>query len=205
MTNTQIMRFLKNDDSSTIHFRRFNLLPTDRYPTFSLCFTGTNLRWYNYEPTFDSFGLFSPVGYEGLLKGQHVLKSTYNYKSKLYDQVRVSYANESEENVQQFSLSISDILEGLTYSSEEARSRNSLKLVYGRFVFGYRLQHIPLDVEYKTPDTICFTRDTNESLNTLRKYDMLAFDQNIFSNPKFLNVAVQIFIHYPQQLLRSFH
>ena len=71
MTNTQVIRFLRNDDSTTIAFKRFNLSPDDKYPTFSICFTGAELHWYNDKNIFDQYGICllytSPSPRDGLL------------------------------------------------------------------------------------------------------------------------------------------
>ena len=117
------------------------------------------------------------------MKGEDVFKSVYNYSSKLYYEVPVTYLNGSEKQVEQFSLSISDFLRGLTYAAEGARSSKNIKSIsYGRNVEGAKVEHVPLDVGYRTPDTICFTRNANESLNTLRKYDLLSFDPKVFQH-----------------------
>ena len=62
-----------------------------------------------------------------------------------------------------------------------------------------------MEIGYRTPNTICFTRPSNDSLETIRRYDRLDFDRSIFENEKYQNVELKIFVHYPQQLLRSFH
>merc|ERR1712020_576677 len=64
---------------------------------------------------------------------------------------------------------------------------------------------IPLEKGYSTSETICFTRTTDESLDTLRTHDWLAFDKSVFGGEKFKNVILEIFVHYPHQLMRSFH
>ena len=110
MTNTQVIRLLKNDDSTTIAFKRFNLSPDDKYPTFSMCFKGAELRWYNDKFIFDQFGISSSK-YEKLLKGEKVSKYRYNYTSKLYDKFPVEYiAGSSEGQVDKFSISTISLL-----------------------------------------------------------------------------------------------
>ena len=39
MTAKEAIRFMKNEDTSTITYKQFNKAPRDTYPTFSICFT----------------------------------------------------------------------------------------------------------------------------------------------------------------------
>ena len=199
MTNTQIMRFLKNEDSTTIAFKRFNLSPEDKYPTFSICLTGAELRWYNEKNIFDTFGV-SSLKYQKMLKGQKIWKYDYDYKSKLYSKIPVDYiAGSSADKVDKFSISVSDILIGLHYST----SPNEKSFRYTNDKKGSQSEISQLKLGYQTPNKVCFTRSTNDSLDTVRRYDRLDFDGSIFGNQKYQNVGFEIFIHYPQQLLRS--
>ena len=128
MTNTQIMRFLKNEDSTTIAFKRFNLSPDDKYPAFSICFTGAELHWYNDKLIFDTFGVSSSK-YERMLKGEKIMKYEYDYKSKLYDKVPVDYiVGSSQDQPDNFSVSISDILTGLRYRTIPRESSTEYKI-----------------------------------------------------------------------------
>ena len=201
MTNTQVIRLLKNDDSTTIAFKRFNLSPRDKYPTFSMCFKGAELRWYNDKFIFDQYGISSSK-YEKLLKGEKVSKYRYNYTSKLYDKFPVEYIpGASEDQVDKFSISISDILTTLRYRI----SPDEKSIEYKKREKGNRKGRLPLKIGYTSPDTICFTKSSNDSLDTVNRYDLLELDRAIFGNEKYQNVELKLFIHYPQQLLRAFH
>ena len=200
MTAKQVMTFLENDDSTSIHYRRFNLSPNDRYPTFSICFTGTELYWNKAKSIFNLYGL-NPSSFEAMLKGQKVFAYDYNYSSMLYNKRPVDISNSLNIGTKQLSLDTLDILTGLEFGTEDEIS----SIRYGSGMQGQDVENVPLYVGYNTPDTICFTRMSKDSLNTQRVLDWMAFNNSIFGNDQFENYDLQIFVHYPQQLLRSFH
>lgn len=200
MTNTQIIRFAENEDTTTINFKRFDLSPAESYPAFSICLTGAELYWYHDEKIFKMFGLTSSE-YGKMLAGQRVMMTKYNYTSKSYYKIPTEYSHRSGDNVEQFSLAASDILVGLKYATQDGIN----DIEYGRDWRGKRLGNIPLAIGFRTPDTICLTRASNNTLGAIRKYDLLAFNQSVLSKGIFEKVEVKIFLHYPNQLLRSLH
>ena len=95
------MHFLENDDATTIHYRRFNLSPKDKYPTFSICFTGDELYWYQAKSLFDEFGV-SPSKFEEMLKGQKGIRYDYDYASMLYNKTFVDLRHFSDVDIDKF-------------------------------------------------------------------------------------------------------
>ena len=71
MAVTQICRFIENQDTSSISFKRFNRTPKDKYPTFSLCFEGTEFHWYHNMEIFNDHEL-SAKNFDAYLKGKTV-------------------------------------------------------------------------------------------------------------------------------------
>lgn len=200
MVVTQISRFFENRDSSTIMFKRFNISPDDRYPTLSICFEGAKLNWYNETSIFESFGITS-TKYEKILKGEQVLKFEYDYKTKLYNKIFTDIRNGSNDGFDKFYLSIADMLTGIEYATEEIP--NSIK--FGKGDRGKEVEDIPFYIGYQTPETICFTRTSNDTLGSIRMYDWLLFNKDIIGNEKYQSAKMMIYLHYPGQLLRSYH
>ena len=200
MTNTQIIRFLENDDATIIHFKKFNLSPDGVYPGFSLCFSGPRLYWYDDELIFNVTGIM-PETYEKMLKGEQVHRYEYNYTSRLYRKVALGSISTSINNFEKFYLTKSQIITGVEYVTED--EKHSVR--YGKGENGKLLEEVPLHIGYKSPDTICFTRDSKDPLESLRVHDWISFNRSIFGNGKYGNVKLRIFLHRPQQLLRSFH
>ena len=197
MTAKQIVRFLGNADSTAIEFRQFNLAPKDKYPTFTICFTGFDLYWSQVKPIFRAFGLH-PTKFGEMLKGDDVFSYEYNYNSMLYDKISVNFNDYKSLDVERYSLKISKMLTGLEFVTQPENT----SILYGSGELGKRVYKIPLDKSHNTSDTICFTRTSEEQIGTLRTYDWLAFSKSVFGNKRFI---LQIFVHYPQQLMRSFH
>ena len=189
LTITQTSRFLANEDISMIVYKPFNDSPDDLYPTFTICFHGAELRWYNEAPIYDSFEVTS-FQYGELLKGEEVRKYEYNYNTRLYDKISVNIRNGSNKDFERFSLHISDVFTGLEYGTDD--DENSIY-----YEKGMEIKDIPLEVSYNTPDVICFTRKTTDGLKNIRKYDWLLFNQSIFGNELYKNVHFKVFIHYP--------
>lgn len=200
MANSQISRWLENNDESTITFKKFNLSPKDIYPEISICFTGHRLNWYNDDSISDKFGI-TTEDYEKMLKGSKLFSYNYNFTSKLYDKVEIKDKYWLMEGVEQFQIKASTLITGLQYENEDKSS----SIIYGKGKDGRSVVDIPLHPSFKTPDTICFTRTATDASGTLRVYDLIAFNRSILAHHKYENVEFQIFIHHPQQLLRSFH
>ena len=200
MTNTQIMKWLENKDASAISFRRFNLSPEDLYPEISICFTGHEIHWFNDDLIFRLFGVTTEV-YEDLLKGYQGFAYDYNHTSELFRKYPINKQNWITEDVEKFQLQVSNIVTGLEFATLDDLTNigqpNGKKAKLGN--------GIPILPSYQTPDTICFTTQSNDAPNTLRAYDLLAFNRSVLGNGRYRNVVFQIFLHYPQQLLRSFH
>ena len=200
LTVIQTRRFLENQDTPTIDFKLFNDSPDDKYPVFSICFEGAELRWYNHASIFESFEVV-PNEYSKILKGEEGIKYEYDYNTRLYKKISIDIRNGSLEDFDQLSLRISDVLTGLEYVNKQ----DDLSVHFGNGMIGNQSNEIPFRVGYTTPDMICFTRKQKEHLETSRVYDLIAFNLSVFDNVEYRNVNFQVFIHYPGQLLRAFH
>ena len=98
------MEYLKNKDSSTISYNRFNQGPLDMYPTFSLCLKGSELYWNHEKEIFANMSTTSSQ-YIQLLKGSGV-RHEYNETSELYEIVPIGIDNTSVTNFDVVSLSL---------------------------------------------------------------------------------------------------
>ena len=113
MTAKQVIRFLENDDSTAIHFRLFNLSPKDKYPTFSICLTGSELYWNKDEDIFKTTELSSQM-FGAMLKGKDAFSYQYNHTSMLYRKVSAELKDHLNPDVGRFSLKIG-IIEMIIY------------------------------------------------------------------------------------------
>ena len=199
-TLTQTTRFLENADTSSIDTKTFNESPEDPYPSLTMCIIGAELRWFNDATIFERFEV-NPSKYGELLKGMEVLKYEYDYQTRLYKQLPVDIRNGSNQDFETFSLRISNVITGLEFVTEHDQEN----IHYGKGSKGKVAKHLPFEVNYATPNTICFTSKRIDSSNTARTLDWLLLNQSIFANDMYRNALIKMYFHYPGQLLRTFH
>ena len=77
MTVKQVIRYIENNDSSVISYKRFNESPEDQYPTFTFCLANEPLVVYNNE--LHKFGITKDDYYK-LLSGSNSSVDTYQEK-----------------------------------------------------------------------------------------------------------------------------
>ena len=199
-TITQTTRFLKNADTSSIDTKPFNESPDDPYPSLTMCIVGAELRWFNDATIFERFEV-NPSKYGELLKGKEVLKYQYDYQTRLYNQLPLDIRNGSNEGFEDFSLSITNVITGLEFVTEDEQK----SIHYGKGSRGKKTERVPFEVNYTTPDTVCFTSNAIDSSKTIRTLDWMLLNQSIFGNDLYRNVNFKLYFHYPGQLLRTFH
>ena len=117
-TIIQTTRFLENADASSISTKPFNESPEDPYPSLTMCIVGSELRWFNDATIFDRFEV-NPYKYGKLMKGTDVLKYEYDYQTRLYNQPSVDIRNGTNKGFETFSLSISHVITGLEFETED--------------------------------------------------------------------------------------
>ena len=199
MTITQVSRYLENKDTSSISYKRFNHLEEDKYPTFSICLSGYEILW-NDEFIFKDLGI-SPKNLERILKGDQAIKYQYNRKIRLYDKLQLNADHNTISDPHRFHRLATEFFSGLEFRTEDPAS----SIRFGEGTIGQPMKEIPFYIGLQTPETICFTRQSNDSLNSIRTLDRVTFMPDIFGNRIYSYVEMQIFIHYPGQLMRSFH
>ena len=201
MAINQISRFIENRDASTIIYKRFNRSPDDRYPTFSLCFQGSDISWYQDELIFKEFGITS-AQYGKLLKGENVFKYEYDFTTRLYRKIPIDIRNINISGFEMFHLTPADILSEVEFATQNLDDSITYDTAKNK---KKPMGDIPFYIGYSSPEMICFTRNTTDFLGSLRSYDWLAFKGDILGKKIYQNVMFKIYIHYPGHLIRSFH
>lgn len=199
MTISQIVRYLENRNSSSVSYKTFNASPRDRYPAVSICFRGKWFTWYHNEEMFESIGV-TPDAYMDILKGQNGARYEYLYGSGLFSKVPLNFDNMSSNPIGNFHLKQSDI-----FASIELRAKRFEDSMYYGKNEDNRFSEL-FGIGLLTPDTICFTRNSNEQQGMLRSKDILAIKQNAdftIADSSFNDVEMSIHLHYPGQLWRS--
>lgn len=189
-------RYVENRDATTVAYKKYNEREIDKYPTFSFCFSGENFHWYNDHNIFDAYEL-NATQFESMLKGQDSRKYEFDQTSQTYKRQEVLMDERKHKFFEKFHLQISDILSNekfATESSEDYSNHDDRTSGMGNAT--------KMFVNYQNAETICFTRSSNDSLDLVRIYDMLSFNRSIlFLYP---NTMLDIYIHYPGQLIKVF-
>lgn len=196
MSAVMFNRWLRNEDVTSVTYRKYNQLPQDKYPTYSICFEGTKFVWMHDNQIFDTYGL-TQKHLELMVLGEKAYGNAYNNTSHLYDQIPVLFDDAPEKLFHRFYLQPKDILLEAGFKIEPSNidgEQKNTKLT----------EQPPFYIGYQTPKMVCLTRKSTETLGQFRNYDILSFDRSILRNPMYTNTTVKILVHYPGQLLRFF-
>ena len=193
-------QYVENRDAIYISMKTFNENPIDKYPTFTLCFGGDNFHWYRENNIFDAYGINS-TQYELMLMGEKAMTDKLNKTSKLYEKHPVFLSDFDDTNFDHFSLRTSDFVHELNFFTKE-RS-NDVNII------GSNVDNETLDsnfhLSYQTANKICFTRNSNDVLKTTRSYDLITFNSSVIGHERYKNADIQVFIHAPDQLVKSLY
>ena len=190
------IEYAENKDQVFVSIQTYNRHAAAKYPTFSICFRGTEFHWYRDINIFNSYGI-DPYQYELMLKGETAIKYEFNDSSGLYDKIAISSANGVNVKFNEFHVRLEDVLTEIEFLTDEARNG-----IYSNYKTGFD-KHIHLS--YQSPDRICFTRNSNDPPNLVRLHDILTLNSKVVEQVKYGDTKVEIFIHYPGQLIASLH
>ena len=191
------IQYGENADANLITMKTFNIESEDKYPTFSFCFSGNEFHWYNGLNIFKSHGL-SAMEFEKMLKGQTAIKYERNHTLKLYNKIPTFLKNdESFETFDQLHVNVTDFFADVLFSYKDSEHNEA----YLERSNGISNSYVHLS--YQSPDTICFSRKDDDPLNSIRVQDLITLKMSIIK--QFKHTKLTIFLHYPGQLMRSFH
>ena len=199
-------RFLEDRSTTTITYKHYGINPEDKYPTYSICFRGTNFYWRNEMAIFEENELYSHQ-WEKLLKGEPTHTYDYDLTSKLYKKKPAVIRQTSKFNT--FHVQIMDILIETNFTSSGNKlhfSNEFYQMLYTLFAIKSFLENQPFYIEFQTPDMICFTRESKSKtvrtedvlvLNETMRYDARLFpDKNVTYDNTFIEaVSCQIPFH----------
>ena len=188
----QVLRFIRNEDTSTIIYKPFNKSPKDKYPTFSLCFSSTPWNSLQYIFDKDLVGNHAIDSYEWnmLMKGYAIKRKHWNTTLHRMDFFGIY--------PQHYTLSMEPFLKPFLNTAIKLEAKNETK-EFGQ----YKKQNEswPFYVSYTDPDKICYTRRTESKAGLIQKNDMIWLSVEYFKASK---VFLNIHLHHTGQLTRSF-
>ena len=190
---TQVIRYLKNQDSSTITYKQFNEIPDNRYPTFSICLEGKDIYWTAEPLIFERLGVTSSQ-YVDYLKGMG-WQYNYNETSTLYKKEYLNdrrYSSFPKEVIPGSFLQPFDVILRTQFLSRD---------YYGKEIVND--EHVPFFIGHRTPEETCFTRNSSESPGMIRVSDETILNPSILHPENQRNLKVKIIFHYPGQLIKK--
>ena len=190
-------QYAENRDAIFVSMKTFNNHPSDKYPIFTLCFKGDRFHWFHDDNIFMSYNL-NPTQYELMLKGEKALKDEFDMESKLYIKKQVFFNDGNNVNLNQNHLKMTDFLSEIVYTSEIKENDAYFKSNQDKNSSA-KAQMI---LSYQMADRICFSRPSSDPLNLIRVQDLIGFNSSVIKWYK--DTELQVFIHSPNQLIRSF-
>ena len=189
----QTLRYFENEDSTTIHYKKFNESPSDLYPTFSICFEDKFNGAYNRTELSNTLGI-TRSKYVKLLLGKH--SPDINVTDVATNATMTK--NALNVDVRNVSLQFHDIFQDF-----KSEALNNSQDFIRRYQKGDR--DAPFYVSYQDPARICFTRKRTFEKGIVFKVDQLWTSKIRIMKKLFSMLAVQkIYLHHPGQLMRSF-
>ena len=163
----------ENRDAISITMKRFNHDTFDKYPTFSFCIKGTKLHWNHEHEIFEAYGI-NEFQYESMLKGETTMRYEFNYSSKLYRKTSVFVNDGINVNFSRFHIKSSEMLSAVVFHEETGR-----KTTNNQKQKGYMAStDSKILLSHQSPDTICFTRNSSDPLNSIRLHDVITFNSS---------------------------
>ena len=145
------------------------------------------------------FDVFSMKPFHVRFQGHTPIRYHYDVVSRLYSKIPTSMANESFVNHTNFHVQFSEILVSAKFTYENSNHsihfRNQAEKT--------SKDPLPFKVGYHTPEMICFTRDSNESIGSIRLNDHMFLNIPVLNHTLYEETEMEIFVHYPGQLIRS--
>ena len=198
---TQVVKFFENHDASSIHYKEFNKVKENKYPTFSICIEGENFYYKSFgDPLFEKFGIDS-LQYGNILKGQTGFVKTYNPEEKFYQKVTTDFKYVSSINFTELDFKLSDIVAGLdfvAYNENHTTHYRDNSIENG-------LKQLPFKLTFQSWKEKCFTKISNDQKEARRDYDFISLKTEILKAKEFENTQFKLIVHYPGQLMRSMH
>ena len=180
--------------------KKYNDDPSeDKYPTFTVCFKGTDFVWYHDYNIFQAYGL-DATQFELMLKGENATRYERDNNLRSYRKTIVTTNKRSNEGFEKFHIKLSDILSDARFVTDKPSTNTFRPFATGQD----DSNHMPLEYSYQSADTICFTRKSNDSRNLVRLHDSITFRGSILGHELFNETEIKVFIHNPNQLISSF-
>ena len=189
----QALRYFENEDTSSIHYKKFNDSPQDIYPTFSICFEDKHYGIYRHGALLETLG-FTRSEYVKTLMGENFpLNNATNVVTNVTTNPNILKSSHSH-----FRMDFKDLFEDFKTKALNHSEKITLKYDIGD-------KNVPFYVGYQDPVRICYTRKSFNEKGIILKVDQLWTKKiKILIARLSMLATFNIYLHYPGQLIRSF-
>ena len=188
----QTLRYVENEDGSTIHYKKFNQSPQDIYPSFSICFEDNIYGIYSHGSLSETLQI-NRSEYVKILMGN--TDPWNDVTNKITNgTINQNILKSSHSN---FKIKFQDLFEDFKTKALNHSEKITLKYDIGE-------KDVPFYVGYQDPRKICFTRKSLYENGIILKVDQL-WTKKIKRLSALLSrlASLKVYLHYPGQLIRS--
>ena len=207
-TLTQVLRYLENNDASSIQLRHFHKQSQDKYPTFTFCFYTPNGNLYSTAVTELDL---SKEEYYSYLKGYNVSSSSET-EEKFGEVLKLDYEKFTLKPLNLF-------LDRFAFKTKNSNNDLGFNAKTGTIKIGGlekdtneneqdEIIKWAFYISHQDPDQVCFTRNTQQETGAdyFRHEDVLLF--SFVGRDELAWLAAntgyfRVYIHYPGHFTRS--
>lgn len=189
--------------------KKFNEEDDNHYPTFSLCFKGIKFQWYHENIIFDSYSL-NATQYQFMLKGETAKRYDRNDLIRSYNKTEVFVDDGYDVDFGRFHLQTKDLMNNFIQSMHYSAENSSMDLVIEDTRDWNETNNQPIHLAFQSPERICFTRNSIDFPGSIRLNDLITLNSTalkesiIHENGITHDTQMEIFVHFPNQLIQSF-
>ena len=176
--------------------KRFNKEADDKYPTFSFCFKGARFHWINDNHIFDSFGL-DATQYEQMLMGEIAERYDRNDLYRSYTKTSVFFNYSKAIDFNKFNVEMVEFLKSLHFAMEKEASDT----IIANSKEWEKTKEPAMHLTHQTHSKICFSRKSTDLPGSTRLHDLLTLNSSQIR--LYDETEMEVFIHYPNQLIRT--
>ena len=199
MAMKNIGRFHEDKSATVITYKRYGHTVEDIYPSFSVCLEGYGIYRFNESAIFTAYGIHLS-DYEMMLEGRQAFQYGYDPSIQRYRKRSLSPTFEPSIDLKTQALfQLPRIIEKTSFVA----TNESQSIFFGKkdeISVERLLDEPPLYASYQSSKLFCLTRKQSYTSDFIRHHDAVLLDLSSVDS----NTKLEIFIHHPGQLLRSF-
>ena len=197
LTCKEIKRYIDNEDTSSIAFRKFNASPRDIYPVITLCFYG---RYDRYSTIYKE-AVLNEKGYN---TSQYWNLITGNSNATTDDIKRMPDFTSVTIKLEELTLKFQTINErdefinkmGLEDYRKPPSQSNSLIALMNE-------SYWPFYLSYQNPNQVCYSQHSKFTQDLIKFVDFISLDKDLLNDLQDSGF-LYMYVHYPGHTIRSF-